>query len=93
MRGMGPRKYAPLRDYLAGQPPTIDALTLTFAQIEALIGGPLPVTAQTRQFWVNRRRAWDASSQARAWHDAGWRVAAVSLAHPGTVTFARLPSR
>ena len=93
MRGLGPRKYAPLRDYLAALPAEVDGVTFTFAELEALLGAPLPATGRTAQFWVNRRRGLDASSQARAWQGAGWRVAAVSLARPGTVTFARLPSR
>ena len=81
-------KYQPLADYLAAQ--TGNEVTLTFAEIEALVGAPLPQTAMKTAFWVNRRSAWGMPGQARAWAAAGWRVGTVllSLASP-TVTFIR----
>jgi hypothetical protein len=51
-----PRKYDPLSDYLAAQPPGTETLTLTLAEIEAIIGGPLPPRVRAPAFWTNRSR-------------------------------------
>jgi hypothetical protein len=66
-------KYHPLFIYLRerGQ----DEITLTFAQIEKVLGEALPEGARIeRGWWSNRRRA---SPQAEAWLSAGYKVAAV----------------
>lgn len=65
-------KYAPLAEYLKGQVTGVD---LDFDAIGALVGG-LPTSARRhRAWWAN-----DATHpQARAWLEAGWRVAAVDL--------------
>jgi hypothetical protein len=83
----GPRKYDPLARYLAEQ--RGDWVTLTFAEVAAILGVTLPPSAGTGHFWVNATRN---SPQARAWRRAGWRVARVQL-HSGTptVTFVRAP--
>ena len=87
MRKAGPRKYEPLRAFLAAQPPAVSEVTLTFAELAALLGAPLPRSAWGTAFWTNRRDLFHAPSRARAWHGAGWRVRA---ARPGvSVTFAR----
>lgn len=68
-------KYHPLFTYLRerGQ----DEVTLTFAQIEKILGKPLPEGALIeRGWWSNRRRS---SPQARAWLDAGYKVMTVDL--------------
>ena len=80
-------KYTPLGRFLADQPPTITTITLTFAEIERLIGGPLPRSARRGQGWSNSLRA---TKHAWVWLDAGWRVKhkSVWLAEP-TVTFVR----
>ena len=82
----GPRKYDPLADYLAAL--TVDEVTLTFAEIEAIIGAPLPPSARLRTWWANTA----GSAQARAWRSAGWRMARRQL-HSATpaVTFVRAP--
>ena len=46
-----PRKYQPLVDYLAAQ--SAVAVTLTFVEIEELIGAPLPQAVATRIWWHN----------------------------------------
>jgi hypothetical protein len=59
--------------------------TLTFADVEAALGAPLPASARRhRPWWANDRT----HTQARAWLDAGWAVRSVSLDHE-RVTFAR----
>ncbi len=44
-----PAKYDPLVRYLMTQPG--DRVTLTFAEIEAVIGAPLPASARLRRWW------------------------------------------
>ena len=85
-----PTKYEPLRRHLAGLPAAVREVTLTFAELEAILGTPLPATAWGRKFWVNTSAAMGATMQARAWRVAGWRVAGHALrATPPTVTFVR----
>lgn len=65
-------KYEPLRMFLAGQTADVE---LTFARISRLVGGLPPSSSRHRAWWAN-----DASHvQARAWLQAGRRVAAVDL--------------
>jgi len=45
MARFGPRKYDPLRDYLAAQPAGVAELTLSLAAISMILGAPLPATA------------------------------------------------
>lgn len=75
-------KYAPLHAHLRQS--AVEAETLTFAEVERLLGQPLPPSARTRAWWSNRRTA----LQASAWMDAGYHVAELDLAGE-TVTFAR----
>ena len=78
-----PRKYQPLVDYLAPLSAGTTSVSLTLAEIEALVGAPLPRTVATRIWWHNSRPHW------RLVRAAGWRVAGVDF--PGrTVTFARV---
>lgn len=68
-------KYQPLLDYLhecdKGE------VTLTFAEIEALINDQLPASARTkRAWWSNRTKG---ALQASAWMKAGYRVEDVDL--------------
>lgn len=62
-------KYYPFYEYLRQQPDSVP-LELTFAEIEAILGQPLPATASTtRAWWANSQ-----STQARSWQEAGWLV-------------------
>ena len=83
-----PSAYQPLVDYLAGQPPSTPTVTLTLAEIEQVLGQPLPAAASTQTWWT-AQRGWD--RQPRPWLAAGWRVANVAMrGMPPTVTFARI---
>lgn len=74
-------KYRPLFDYLTES--HNESETLTFAQIEGILGLSLPPSAhEYRQWWGNGHH-----SQASAWLAAGWKVARVVLG--GKVTFER----
>ena len=74
--------YQPLGAHLARQPgPTH---TLTFGQIEAILGRPLPPNAHARRDWWTNVPA---RSQAdHGWLVAGWQVAGVDRGRQ-TVTF------
>ena len=75
-------KYNPLYSHLRRQ--GTEEVTLTFAQIEALIGERLPASARTqRAWWSNRKRG---AVQAQAWMGAGYHVEDLDLAQ-GRVTF------
>src|SRR5215208_6344849 len=69
-------KYEPLRAFLAGQPADVAELTLTLAEIEALLRAPLPTSAWLTAYWTNVRAGAGAAGPAGAWLAAGWRVAA-----------------
>ncbi|MEZ4727597.1 MAG: helix-turn-helix transcriptional regulator [Caldilineaceae bacterium] len=69
-------KYHPLFAYVRSH--TTDEFTLTFGEIEQLLGGRLPASARTqRAWWSNRSRG---AVQANAWMGAGYHVKAVDLA-------------
>jgi hypothetical protein len=88
-------KYVPLTAYLRAQPPEVSSVTLTLAEVEAIIGAPLPRSAVTagRSWWTNA----PVQPQSRAWRSAGWVVAALQRRGGGppplwTVTFTRVVS-
>ena len=79
--------YGPLRDFLSarGDRP----VSLSFGEIEEIIGRPLPSSASgavSRQWWANA----PSHSQARAWLSGG-RKAKLNLS-TRSVTFSRLKS-
>lgn len=77
---MKPGKYEPLYQHLRRN--RADELTLTFAEIERLIGGDLPESAYERGWWSNRANA----LQASAWMEAGYHVEELDTARK-RVTF------
>ena len=62
-------------------------LTLTFDELERLVGRLPPLARRYPHWWGNN----GPSEQARAWLDAGFRVSAVEL--EGFVTFVRVRDR
>lgn len=80
-------KYQPLFEYLRHA--TQDELTLSFAEIEELLGESLPTSAyQQRIWWGNRRRG---AVQSQAWMKAGYHAEVVDLGNQ-RITF-RKPGR
>ncbi len=68
-------KYRPLLDYLRHCEQ--DEVTLSFAEIEALLGASLPSSARRdRGWWSNRRRG---GLQAAAWLETGYRAEDLDL--------------
>lgn len=77
-------KYYPLYAYLLHSEK--DEVTLTFIEIEKIIGSLLPNSARaTRQWWSNRKTT-RKIIQSTAWLQAGYRMKAVDLVNQ-RVTF------
>ena len=80
-------RYQRLADYLAAQPG--DEVRLNFAQIEALLGAPLPTSAYVRNWW------WSKGAKrlaAQPWRAAGWEATLTQRADEWRVTFRRRPA-
>jgi hypothetical protein len=79
-------KYAALGEFFEAEKET--TVTLSFTEIERVLGSLLPTFARKRRsWWTNQPDA--AHAHARAWIDAGWRVANVDLSKEGGVVFER----
>jgi len=76
--------YQLLTDYLTGRHE--DELSLSFSDLEGILGVPLPRGAYTAGWWSNRGR----TPQGRAWQEAGWRVQKQQVRRR-TVSFMREP--
>lgn len=71
------RRYAPLGRYLRDLPSSQVGVTLSFDDIEAIIGARLPPSASDyRQWWANQ----SAGSRAPHWDAAGFKVDKVDFA-------------
>jgi len=70
-------KYAPLQEYLRQRGE--DEISLTFAEIEQLLGVKLPVTARAQKAWWSNRST--GSVQANAWMLAGYHAEEVDLSN------------
>ena len=81
-----PPWYDPLPTFLAEQPPETVCLTLTYAELEGLADGPLPVGTMTRYYWWSAARSGVVLRLARV----GWRVGSIR-GQPMVITFVRLP--
>lgn len=77
--------YDALRDYLKAQ--TVDEFTLSFEQIEAIIGDALPRAAQRASWWETQRSPQERRPQREACLEAGF--LAVRLADADGVRFTR----
>lgn len=81
-----PSKYDPLIDHLKSQ--VASEVTLTFAEIDALLGDKLPPAAMAYPAWWANSPTDPTHSWARRWTAAGWR-ARVDLTNQ-SVTFERV---
>ena len=83
--------FQPLVAELVGQPADTVTLTLTLAEIETILGRPLPRFASTRGWWMDRGRQ---AHQRRLLTAAGWMVSAVHFRGPvPTVTFVKTDAK
>lgn len=62
--------YDPLRDYLIRQ--KLREFVLTFREIEAILGTPLPAYASKPQWWANIKSTEHGRVQREAWRAAGY---------------------
>lgn len=62
-------KYDALADHLSSLPTDKTSITLSFADIDRIVGGLPPSAYELRQWWAN-----DSKAEARAWRSAGWHV-------------------
>lgn len=86
----GGGRYAPLADWLQSQPGRSSQITLTFNQVEEIIGGELPGSARYfRNWWANDSVG---HTHSQLWLDAGWRTTYINL-NEGRVTFSRIKER
>ena len=77
--------YARLAAHLASLPGA--RVTLTLAQIEEILGEPLPLGAHIHPGWWSYAPG-ARNPQARGWSDAGWRLEQADL-HAGTISLVR----
>ena len=68
------KKYLPLEDWFRKQPITAKQIELTFDQVEAILGTPLPASAtKLKTWWTNVQPK--IQSHRTAWLNNSWRVA------------------
>ena len=66
-------KYLPLEDWFRQQPASKKKITLTFEQVEKILGNPLPASAtKLKTWWTNVHPK--IQSHRTAWLNNGWRV-------------------
>lgn len=83
-------KYAPLASFLSRLPKSQERITLTFNQIETIIGNQLPGAAREhRSWWANDSTTHVQSGQ---WLKVNWRAVSINMTGE-TVVFARARDR
>lgn len=86
----GTGRYASLADWLQSQSGRQSQITLTFNQVEEIIGGNLPGSAREfRNWWANDSVG---HIHSQLWLDAGWRTTYINL-NEKRVTFIRIKER
>ena len=70
-------KYQPLADYLSEL--SVDRVGLSFAEIERVLGEPLPLSARNHAAWWANSRTADSHTWAHLWIGEGWEVDSLSL--------------
>ncbi len=79
-------KYGTLTSYLRYRSAFTDAVRLSFAKIDGIIGDNLPMSAYRDEKWWNNSLG---SAHAKAWLEAGWRTREVNL-EKGYVIFQKI---
>lgn len=87
-------KYEPLELHLRAIPREVSEVTLSFPDIERILGTPLPESAIAYRAWWGNQKDSKSRAQAHAWLSAGFVVDAVSQKrHSGFVRFRRQVAR
>ncbi len=85
-----PGKYESLELHLRSIPPKVGEVTLSFSEIERILGAPLPESATTHRPWWENQRESKSRPQAHAWLSAGFLVETVNQGRAnGSVRFKR----
>lgn len=72
------KKYLPLDEWFRARPSTENQFELTFDQVEAILGAPLPKSAtKLTTWWTNVHPK--IQSHRTAWLNHGWKVEAFDL--------------
>ena len=72
------RKYLPLDEWFRERPDSEDQIELTFDEVEAILGTPLPKSAtKLTTWWTNVQP--NIQSHRTAWLNNGWMVAEFDL--------------
>ena len=71
-------KYDSLHSFLQAAPSHLEELTLSFGQIEQILGTSLPVSAYQHQAWWSNPSTSAQHPYAQSWLTAGWRVAGLN---------------
>ena len=82
--------YSALEDHLRRLPVATNQVTLTFAEIEHIVGAPLPASHLDHQAWWANQSDTTNRVQARAWTNAGFRVDSAEQSRGGGVIFERV---
>ena len=83
------KKYEPLEAFLKSLSRDTKELTVTFREIEKLIGTSLPASAQRYQAWWANQTDTSNRPHAHAWKSAGFKVESVHHGANGWVIFQR----
>jgi hypothetical protein len=76
-------KYERLTTWMASLSPRAPTITVSFHELEKVLGGELPPSAwQHRSWWANDSTS---HSQSIAWLEAGWRVQKVDFSSESVV--------
>jgi hypothetical protein len=71
-------KYTPLEQHLRALPSTQREVTLSFAQVETILGSTLPASAyEDERWWMHATEGNHVNK--RAWANAGWQVRDVDV--------------
>jgi hypothetical protein len=83
-------RFGPLAIWLQKVPINAESISLTFKDIEQIIGDELSTSARSNRIWWSNNLK--LNPQSRQWWEAGWRVATVKMAEE-VVAFARVEGR
>ena len=67
-------KYDPLHSFLENTPVGVSEITLSFPQIEIILGDTLPPSARRHRAWWSNPSSPRDHPYAQAWLAAGWEV-------------------
>jgi hypothetical protein len=72
-------KYSPFEEFLRSLPSGISTRSVTFKEIEGIIGASLPKSARIHSAWWSNQTNVEKRPHARAWSAAGFEVAEIRL--------------